>query len=344
MNDFQKRIHHSSRVSVIGAGGWGTALSLVIARRMQGGVISLWGHDPEHVVAMQRDRMNEKYLKGVELPNLIQPTNSLTECAKASLIFFVVPSRHLATIARQIAEIGVETESIIISCTKGIEEERGLLMSEVVAEKIPNATMAVLSGPNLAGEIARGIPAACVIGSHCSEALPRVQALFEGSNFRPYTSNDVRGIQLGGALKNIFAIAAGVSDGLGLGENARAGIVTRSLAEMMRLGVAMGGEKETFRGLSGIGDLMVTCFSPSSRNHEVGVRIARGESLAAICESMTMVAEGVPTTTSAAACARRLGIETPIIDQIHALLLGEKSPAQAMKALLSRQLRAEEEI
>ena len=333
-------------VSVIGAGGWGTALALLMARRTKAGhaVIPLWGHDPAHVAAMQSSRANEKYLKGVALPETIQPTASLAECAGAKVILLVVPSKHLAKVARQLAGIGIGKETILVSCTKGIERERGLLMSEVIAEHLPESTSAVLSGPNLAGEIARGIPAACVIGSAIPEVLPQIQQLFEGTKFRPYTSSDARGVQLGGALKNIFAIAAGVSDGLGLGENARAGIVTRSLAEMTRLGVAMGGERETFRGLSGIGDLMVTCFSSSSRNHQVGFRIGRGESLGMIRDSMTMVAEGVPTTASAYDCARRLGVETPIIDQIKALLDEEKSPAQAMKDLLSRQLRSEEEV
>lgn len=336
----------ASTVSVIGAGGWGTALALVMARRAtaRDAPIPLWGHDPAHVVAMQHDRINEKYLPGIPFVATIQPTNSLADCASSDLLFLVVPSSHLAEIASQLAAVGVGKETIIVSCTKGIERERGFLMSELLAEKLPGAKIAVLSGPNLAGEVARAIPAACVIGSESTESLTRVQAFFEGTKFRPYTSADVRGIQLGGALKNIFAIAAGISDGLGLGENARAGIVTRSLAEMTRLGVAMGGERETFHGLSGIGDLMVTCFSANSRNHQVGFRLGRGESLRAIVESMTMVAEGIPTTASASACARRLGVETPIIDQIHALLHEEKSPAQAMKDLLSRQLRAEEEV
>ena len=336
----------SPTVSVIGAGGWGTALALVMARRAKPDqtAVPLWGHDPALVAAMQQGRTNEKYLKGVALPENIQPTTALAECAKANVILLVVPSRHLADVSKELATVGIAPGTILVSCTKGIEQAHGLLMSEVIAEHLPSATIAVLSGPNLAGEIARGIPAACVIGSAIGEAVARVQSLFEGTKFRPYTSCDIRGIQLGGALKNIFAIAAGVSDGLGLGENARAGIVTRSLAEMTRLGVAMGGDRETFRGLSGIGDLMVTCFSSSSRNHQVGFRIGQGESLESIRNSMTMVAEGVPTTASAFDCARRLGIVTPIIDQIYALLQEEKSPAQAMKDLLSRQLRAEEEV
>ena len=189
-----------------------------------------------------------------------------------------------------------------------------------------------------------GGPAAGVIGSSDHGALIRIQSLFEGTTFRTYTSSDVRGIQLGGALKNIFAIATGVSDGLGLGENARAGLVTRSLVEMTRLGVAMGGHRETFGGLSGVGDLMLTCFSSQSRNHHVGFRLGRGESLDDVCSSMTMVAEGIPTASSAYACARRLCAETPIIDEVHALLHVEKTPCQAMKSLLARQQRAEEEM
>jgi glycerol-3-phosphate dehydrogenase (NAD(P)+) len=331
-------------VSIIGAGGWGTALALLMARRthLAGDTIPLWGHDPIHVAAMQQTRVNEKYLTGLKLPAAIQPTTLLTQCAKASVIFVAVPSKHLAAVAKELAATGISRESILVSCTKGIEQERGFLMSELLAEKLPHATIAVLSGPNLAGEIARGIPAAGVIGSLHHEILARVQVLFEGTNFRSYTSCDERGIQLGGALKNIFAIAVGISDGLGLGENARAGLVTRSLAEMTRLGVAMGGARATFHGLSGIGDLMVTCFSSQSRNHQIGFRLGRGEHLNAIRSSMTMVAEGIPTTASAQICARRLGVETPIIDQIHEILHEKKTPAQAIKDLMARQLKGEE--
>ncbi len=332
-------------VSVIGAGSWGTALALLMARSAGNAdsKIHLWGHDPSAVTTMQQRRSNDKYLPGITLPAAIHPTPFLSECAGARVIFLAIPSKYLASVSGKLAAIGIGRESILVSCTKGIEQERGLLMSEVIAEQLPNAILAVLSGPNLAGEIARGIPAACVIGSKTPAALPCVQALFEGTSLRPYTSHDERGIQLGGALKNIFAIAAGVSDGLGLGENALAGLVTRSLAEMTRLGMAMGGKSETFHGLGGVGDLMVTCFSQQSRNHQVGFRLGRGESLASIRSSMAMVAEGIPTTASAAACARRLGVETPIIDEVHSLLREEKNPAEAMKSLMGRQLRMEEE-
>jgi glycerol-3-phosphate dehydrogenase (NAD(P)+) len=314
-------------------------LALLLAKK--GVEVPLWGHDPAQVASLCADRLNAKYLPGVKLPPEIRPTNDLSECAAAGVIVIAVPSKHLGAVAAQLATV-LPGKGTLVSCTKGIEQERGLLMSEVISEKILGATLAVFSGPNLAGEIGRGLPAAGVIGCVDPEVLSAVQALFEGTGFRAYTSSDVRGIQLGGALKNVFAIAAGVSDGLGLGENARAGLVTRALAEMSRLGVAMGGHRETFRGLSGIGDLMLTCFSAQSRNHQVGFRLGRGETLDQISASMTMVAEGVPTAASAQACARRLGVETPIIDEVEALLHGRKTPSQAMKSLMSRGLKAEE--
>jgi len=328
-------------VGIIGAGGWGTALALLMARR--GLTVSIWGHDSVHVEAMSSLRRNEKYLPGIELPESVQPTVDFKECLHAAILLVAVPSKYLAAVTRQLAEEAGQRRPVLVSCTKGIERARGLLMSEIIAENFPGATLAVLSGPNLAGEIANGVPAAGVIGCNNPDALAAVQALFEGTTFRAYTSGDLRGIQLGGALKNVFAIAAGISDGLGLGENAKAALVTRSLAEMTRLGTAMGGQRETFGGLSGIGDLMVTCFSERSRNHQVGFRLGKGETPAAITSSMAMVAEGVPTASSAHASARRLGVETPIIDEVHALLQGAKSPGEAMKELMNRQLKAEEE-
>lgn len=326
-------------VGVIGSGGWGTALALLLARR--GLRVPVWGHDEGHVATMRTARSNEKYLSGIVLPDTILPTTDLGECLQAGILLVAVPSNYLAAVTRQLACAAGDRRPVLVSCTKGIEREHGLLMSEVMAANFPGATLAVLSGPNLAGEIARGVPAAGVIGCDDPAALAAVQSLFEGTSFRAYTSGDLRGIQLGGALKNVFAIAAGVSDGLGLGENAKAALVTRSLAEMTRLGTAMGGRRETFSGLSGIGDLMVTCFSDRSRNHQVGLRLGRGEPLDSIISSMSMVAEGVPTAASARAAACRLGVETPLIDAIHAVLEGQAAPTDAMQALMSRQLKAE---
>ena len=217
-------------------------------------------------------------------------------------------------------------------------------MSEVLEEIIPNASIAVLSGPNLAKDIAHGLPAAGVLGCQDEQHLPSLQKIFHQTTYRAYTSNDVYGIQLGGALKNIFALAAGVSDGLGMGENARAGLVTRALAEMTRLGTAMGGRLKTFSGLSGIGDLMATCFSTQSRNYQAGLQLCRGKSTAEIQQATNMIAEGLFTARSAQECAKKHHVDTPIINEVVAVLDAGKTPVDAMKELFGRQLRSEEEF
>jgi glycerol-3-phosphate dehydrogenase (NAD(P)+) len=214
-------------------------------------------------------------------------------------------------------------------------------MSEILSESFPENPVAVLSGPSHAEEVARQMPTAVVLGCRDTAAGQRLQQAFSGPFFRAYTSADVAGIELGGALKNVFAIAAGVGDGLGLGDNSKAALVTRSLAELVRLGTALGGQRETFYGLSGLGDLMVTCFSRHSRNRAVGERLGKGESLQSIISSMSMVAEGVPTTYSAFECARRFGVDTPVIDQMRALLDGATHAREALVALLSRDPKSE---
>jgi glycerol-3-phosphate dehydrogenase (NAD(P)+) len=272
----------------------------------------------------------------VNLPPNVDVTNDLAAAADADLLVMVVPSRAFRDVADQLAAVGLRDDAVLMSCTKGIEPDTGFLMTQVLDQCLPGKRLAVLSGPNLAAEIARRIPAAGVIGSRHAGILPALQDLFAQSNFRAYTSEDVEGIQLGGALKNIFAIGAGVSDGLGMGDNAKAALVTRALAEMMRLGVSMGGKRETFAGLSGNGDLMVTCFSKHSRNRGFGERLGRGETPEQIQSSTKMIAEGVPTSHSALQCARRLGIEAPITAQVHAVLHEGRSPREALGALLDR--------
>ena len=338
--NYELRCKATPKVSVIGAGSWGTALALAIAK--SGQLVALWGHHPNRVEEMKSSRMNNAYLPGIPFPENIRLTSILAEAADADVIFFVVPSKFLREVALAFSKAAPQSNSVLVACTKGMEHGTGKLMSEVLAEIMPAATIAVLSGPNLAGDIARGLPAAGVIGSCEKSQLSLLQKIFTGTNYRAYTSSDVRGIQLGGALKNIFAIAAGVSDGLGMGENAKAGIVTRSLVEMTRLGVAMGGHRKTFHGLSGIGDLMVTCFSHQSRNYQAGLKLCQGKSSVEIQQSMTMVAEGLITARNAQACARNLCIEVPIIDEVVAVLQQEKTPAEAMSQLLGRQMKSEE--
>lgn len=326
-------------IAVIGAGSWGTALALLL--HDNGAKVTVWGHDSEAISQVQSLRENRVYLPGVKLPDAIQFTSEIDSINAADLVVLVTPSRAVREIASRLGTVDLRKSAVLLCCTKGVERGSGLRMSEILAETLPGHPIAVLSGPSHAEEVARSAPTAVVIGSAELSLAKELQSLFFSKNFRAYTSTDVTGIELGGALKNIFAIAAGVSDGLGLGDNAKAALVTRSLAELVRLGCSLGGHRDTFQGLSGVGDLMVTCFSKHSRNRAVGERLARGESLGAISASMRMVAEGVPTTYSAFECARRLNIETPIIDQIKLLLDGTLSPRDALSALLARDPRSE---
>ncbi|MDD5199370.1 MAG: NAD(P)-dependent glycerol-3-phosphate dehydrogenase [Terrimicrobiaceae bacterium] len=322
------------RISVIGAGGWGTALAALLAENRPS--VRLWAHHAATADRLRAERVNTDYLPGVRIPDQVEVTNDLALAANADLLVVVVPSRALRGVAGRLATAGLPDDAVLVSCTKGIEHDTGYLMTQVLEDCLPGRRLAVLSGPNLAAEIARRIPAAGVIGSRDAAILPELQELFSFATFRTYTTDDVEGIQLGGALKNVFAIAAGASDGLGMGDNAKAALVTRALAEMMRLGASLGGRRETFSGLSGIGDLMVTCFSKHSRNRGFGERLGRGETAEQIQASMKMVAEGVPTARSALQCARRLGVEAPIIAQVHAVLYEGRSPRDAMWELLVR--------
>ncbi|PTX93812.1 glycerol-3-phosphate dehydrogenase [Spartobacteria bacterium LR76] len=322
------------KISIIGAGGWGTALALLLAENRT--AVRLWAHNPEVTKELVSQRTNEDYLPGVRLPPNVYATGNLADTLDADLMLLVPPSKALREVCGKLAALGVPKEAVIVSCTKGLEHDTGKLMSEIVEEILPENPVAVLSGPNHAEEVAQRIPAAGVLGSKSPALLEPLQRVFSLPTFRAYTSDDVMGIQLGGALKNIFAIGAGVSDGFNMGDNAKAGLVTRALAEMMRLGIAMGGRRETFFGLSGVGDLMVTCFSRHSRNRKVGERLGRGESPAQIQESMQMVAEGIPTALSAWQVAQKMGIEAPITYEIYSVLYENKPPHEAMWGLLGR--------
>ncbi|CAN5444398.1 NAD(P)H-dependent glycerol-3-phosphate dehydrogenase [soil metagenome] len=328
-----------NKIALLGTGGWGTALAVLWAA--QGHEIILWGHTPTRVAEIARSRQNPDFLPGVELPASVSLTSDLRDCAGASLIVFVTPSVALREVATSLQGQLHNNAVVLMSCTKGIEHGSGLRMSEILAEKFPQNPVAVLSGPNLAIEIAGGLPSATVLGCRQPEVAEELQALLGSRRFRVYTSHEVTGIELGGALKNIFAIPAGVSDGFGFGDNSKAGLVTRSLAELLRLGVAMGGDARTFYGLSGAGDLIATCFSRHSRNRRLGEQLGQGKSLNEIIQGTKTIAEGIPTARSAFECARKLRVETPIIDQVYAVLHEGKSPGQAMQELLGRDQRSE---
>ena len=328
-----------ANVGIIGAGSWGTALSLVLAGN--GVPVIVWGHDAAHVRDLAARRENIVCLPGVTLPESLRVTSELADLAGCDLLLLVTPSKAIREVAARLSASGVRDDAVLMSCTKGVERGSGLRMSEVIAEHFPHHPLAVLSGPSHAEEVARKMPTCVVLGCRDSGIAQDLQRAFTAPFFRAYTSEDIAGVELGGALKNIFALAAGASDGLGLGDNAKAALVTRALVELARLGTALGGKRETFMGLSGVGDLMVTCFSRHSRNRAVGERLGKGERLADIVASMQMVAEGVPTTYSAFECARKFGVETPIIDQVKAILDGTVAPADAMARLLGRDPKPE---
>lgn len=326
-------------VSILGAGGWGTALAVLFADR--GMRVNLWGYDTEQVGKLRETRTNERYLPGVTLPEAVVLTNDLHDCAGGEVVLFVTPSKALRAVAERFAKVKLQAGTPLVSCTKGIEHATGLRMSAVLAEYFPGRAIGALSGPNLAAEIARRMPAAAVMAFGDLAVAERLQPLFSTPYFRTYTSDDVAGVELGGALKNIYAIAAGVCDGLGFGDNSKGALETRALVELVRLGVTLGGRRETFYGLSGMGDLVVTCFSRHSRNRGLGERLGRGESLEEITTRMSGIAEGVPTTLSAYECARRANVSTPIIDQVHAMLFEQKAPKGALVDLMSRDPRPE---
>ena len=272
----------------------------------------------------------------------MQVTSELGDCADVDLVVFVTPSTALRAIAERFRPLANNAQAVLLSCTKGIERGTGMRMTQILAEAFVRSRIAVLSGPNLAGEVAQNLPTATVIGCEDRDCATTLQNALGSSRFRIYTSPDVISVELGGALKNVFALAAGISDGLRLGDNAKAALVTRSLAEMVRLGEAMGGRPNAFHGLSGVGDLIVTCYSERSRNHSAGKRLGQGETLSQITASMKMVAEGIPTARSAYECARQLEIDTPIIDQVYAMVYEQKAPVVALEELLQREQKPEE--
>jgi glycerol-3-phosphate dehydrogenase (NAD(P)+) len=326
--------------AILGSGSWGTALAALWAK--DGRAVVLWGRNRSRMERVRDTRENAEYLTGLKLPKSVHVTSELAECGNASLVVFATPSKAFRTIGNQFRQYITNNDAVLLSCTKGIEHGTGMRMSEILREIFPGHLVAVLSGPNLAIEVSKDLPTATVIGCGRMDCAVELQKFLGSSRFRIYTSDELIGVELGGALKNVFALAAGMSDGLCLGDNAKAALVTRALAELLRLGKAMGGNPQTFYGLSGAGDLVATCFSQHSRNWQVGNRLGRGESLAQITASMQMVAEGIPTTRSAYECARKLSVDTPIIDQVYTMLYQDKAPAQALEELLQRDQKAEQ--
>jgi glycerol-3-phosphate dehydrogenase (NAD(P)+) len=326
--------------AVIGAGSWGTALAIHLARA--GHRVRLWARDGALVEALSSTQRNERYLPGVVIPREVQATGSLQEAVSGAMFVVVaVPSHGLRAVVAQAAP-HIAPGAILVSATKGIEVESLQRMSQVIEAETGGAyRTVVLSGPSFAIEVARGLPTVVVAASHDSEAAATVQDHFRHRGLRLYVSDDVTGVETGAAVKNVIAIAAGAVEGLGLGHNALAALVTRGLAEMSRLACAVGGRRETLAGLSGLGDLVLTCTGDLSRNRRVGIDLARGSSLAEILAGTRMVAEGVRTTGAALALGARHGVELPIAGTMQDVLDGRCSPQHAVEALMLRPQKAE---
>jgi glycerol-3-phosphate dehydrogenase (NAD(P)+) len=331
-----------SRIAVLGAGSWGTTLGLVL--HDNGHDVVLWEFDREQADAVRRDRENTKFLPGVAVPDSIGVTNDLGEAAAgATAVIFVTPSHAVREAARAAADL-VADDALVVNASKGIENDTLERMSEVLSAELrrPGARrIASLVGPSHAEEVSRKLPTTIVAAAFDEETAVAVRDLFMTEYLRVYTNTDLVGVELGVSLKNVIAIAAGICDGLGYGDNTKGALITRGLAEMTRLGVAMGGRPSTFAGLSGMGDLITTCISKHSRNRYVGEKIAEGLTLTQVLESMVMVAEGVRTTESAAELASRHGIEMPITEQMNAVLFHDKDPKQAIVELMVREPKPE---
>jgi glycerol-3-phosphate dehydrogenase (NAD(P)+) len=325
-----------SKIAVIGAGSWGTALAILL--RNKGCKISLWARNPEFAQELQDTKENRKYLPGVKFPEGILVSPDLEETVQNSnIVLLVVPSKAVRSTAKALSNI-IKENQVIVNAAKGIERESLKLMSQVISEEIPHLSerIVALSGPNHAEEVSRGMPSATVVAAKDLHIARYVQEAFISPTFRVYRNDDLLGVEIAGALKNVIAIDAGASDGLGFGDNTKAALLTRGLAEIGRIGVAMGANPLTFAGLAGIGDLIATCTSTHSRNRMVGYELAKGRSLEEILSGMSMVAEGVGTTEAAVGLAKKYGIEVPLISATYNVLFNKQNLRESVLGLMLR--------
>jgi glycerol-3-phosphate dehydrogenase (NAD(P)+) len=325
-------------VGIVGAGAWGTALA--VTSRRAGRDVLIWAREPETLADINRKHRNEVYLPGVKLDPAIKATARLDEVANCDLLLMATPAQHVREIVRELAPYLKEEQPLVI-CAKGIEQTSGTLISQVVEEVVPGSQVAVLSGPSFAAEVARGLPAAVTLAT-AEEALGRALSYaLSHPPFRCYWSDDVVGTEIGGAVKNVYAIAAGIVAGKKFGASAHAALVTRGFAEMARFGAARGARRETLTGLSGLGDLVLTCGSPQSRNMSLGIELGKGRSLEEVLGKRVTVTEGVYTSSALVEMAAARGIDMPIAQAVHAVISGLATVDEAIEALLARPLRAE---
>jgi glycerol-3-phosphate dehydrogenase (NAD(P)+) len=330
------------RIAVLGAGSWGTTLAILLADNSH--TVSLWSYREEDAARMLATRENSAFLPGIRIPPAVAVTSDLERAVDdAAMIVGAVPSQFLRSVMVRLGRLP-RPDAVVVNVAKGVENGTLMTMSEMLSDALPGLkaeSITTLSGPSHAEEVSRRIPTTVVAASADLETARRVQKIFMAPSFRVYASNDIRGVEIGGSLKNVIAIAAGIIDGAELGDNTKAAVMTRGIAEIARVGVAMGAHLRTFSGLSGIGDLMVTCMSRHSRNRHVGVEIGKGRKLPAILGEMVMVAEGVATTASAYELAARVGVEVPIIAEVHRILFEEKDPLVACHDLMTRDPKGE---
>lgn len=329
------------KITILGDGSWGTALALNLYYNHN--LVTLWGRSPEHMDAIRRDGENKRFLPGIPIPQGIETTADLESAVKDSeLLVLGTPSQYMRGTLEKLKPYIDRKNQIIVNIAKGIETGSLLRMSELCAEVLGDVKYTVLSGPSHAEEVSKGVPTLVVAASADLNNAKKVQKAFHNERFRVYTSKDVIGVELGGALKNVFAIAAGIIDGIGLGDNSKAALMTRGCAELSRLGVKLGGRRQTFSGLGGIGDLIVTCMSRHSRNRYVGEELGKGRNLQEIIASMNnMVAEGVKTCESAKMLAEKAGVETPLVNGVYDVLFNNRPPREIIYELMTRKAKAE---
>ena len=324
----------TERVAVLGAGSWGTALAILLCRN--GHQVRLWGHDPAHIAQLQRDAENKAFLPGAPLPAALQPVDDLKRAlSDATALLLVVPSQFFADVLSRAAPL-IPPELGIAWATKGFEPGSGRLLHEVARELVGDRALGVLSGPSFAGEVARGLPTAITVAATRPAFAQRLATLVHAERFRAYTHDDLIGVQVGGAAKNVLAIATGIADGLGFGANTRAALITRGLTELIRLGVALGARRETFMGLAGLGDLVLTCTDDQSRNRRLGLALARGQTARRAMAAIGQEVEGFVTARAVRRIAERHGVEMPISEQVHAVLYENRVPEVATRLLLER--------
>ncbi len=330
----------SRTIGVLGAGSWGTALAIQIARAELD--VCMWGINADEIKQMQQDRCNNAYLPGIPFPPSLRLSDDLQSTVEqASTLLLVVPSHAMRSFLKK-AKPYIRTDHHIVWATKGLEEGTGKQMHQIIAEELPDCkSTAVISGPTFAKEVAQGLPTAITVAASSKEIAKEVVTFLHHDNFRAYTSDDIIGVELGGSLKNVLAISSGIADGLGFGANTRAALITRGMAEIMRLGHAMGARQETFMGLAGLGDLILTCTDDQSRNRQMGLKLAQGLSVEQAREEIGQAVEGVKTAKEAWMLAEKFGVDCPIIEQAYRVLYEGKLPKQAVHDLLARGAKAE---